>query len=55
MLFIVRNQMTGRTFETRSAFGVSLDIVWRSVKGWFSDGSKVLITSENGESKEFSK
>lgn len=53
--YIVKNNMTNRTFEVMHVGDISLDMVWQSVRNMFLLGSNVTITNENGESKTFSK
>lgn len=53
--YIVKNNMTNRTFEVMHVGDISLDMVWQSVRHMFLPGSSVAITNENGESKTFGK
>lgn len=53
--YIVKNNITNRTFEVMHVGDISLDRVWQSVRNMFFLGSSVTITNENGESKTFSK
>ena len=56
MKYIVRNNKTGRSYETESAtFKTTLDEVWFTQKDWFSSNCSVTITDENGNSKTFTK
>ena len=53
--YIVKDNMTNRTFEVTHINDISLDMIWQSVRNFFLIGSSVTITNENGESKTFSK
>lgn len=53
--YIVKNNITNRTFEVMHVGDISLDMVWQRVRNMFFLGSSVTITNENGKSKTFSK
>lgn len=55
MKYTIKNNKTGRSYETEPMFEVSLDIVWASQSGWFLTGCSVTISDENGNSKTFTK
>ncbi len=53
MKYNVLNMETGRSYTIESSHIVSLDIVWRSECNWFMPGSRVQISDENGNTKQF--
>ena len=44
-----------RSYVVESAFETNLDNIWASQRNFFLIGSKLTISDENGNSKEFSK
>ena len=55
MTYIIKNNLTGRSYKIESAFEIGLDIVWASEKCWFAIGDTITITDENGKSKVITK
>lgn len=53
--YIVRNNKTNREYEVIANDNQSFEIVWLSQKYWFSSGSEITITNEDGESKTYIK
>lgn len=54
-IYTIRNNKTGKEYKVESIGVESFEMVWLSQKCWFSTGSEVTITNENGESKVFTK
>lgn len=53
--FVVRNNATGREYIVEGNENTSLDGVWMSQKCWFSTGSSITITAEDGTSQIYTK
>lgn len=53
--YVVKNNMTNRTFEVTCVHDKSLDAVWQSIRNFFCLGSNVTITNENEESRTYIK
>lgn len=53
--YIVKDNMTNRTFEVSNVVDIGFDMIWLNIRNFFSIGSSVTITNENGESRTFSK
>lgn len=54
-LFIVKNNITGRSYPVTGNENTSLEMVWKSQKCWLTTGNSVTITDENGNSQVFVK
>lgn len=55
MVYTVRNNNTGRSYPVEANNNQQMDIVWMSQKCWFTTGSSVTITAEDGTSKTYIK
>lgn len=55
MVYTVRNNGTGRSYPVEANNNQPMDIVWMSQKCWFTTGSSVTITAEDGTSKTYIK
>lgn len=54
-IYTIRDNKTGKEYKVESIGVESFEMVWLSQKCWFSTGSEITITNENGESKVFTK
>lgn len=55
MLYRVKEDSMDIHFDLELIIEVSLDNVWENTKNMFPQGSKVLISDENGNAKYFHK
>ena len=55
MVYIVKNNNTGRSYPVESKHNQSIDVVWLSQKCWFGSNYNVTITAEDGISKTYTK
>jgi len=55
MEFTIKNNHTGRSYVECGNDCETLDMVWNSIKYWYSTGTSVTITDKNGNSKTFTK
>lgn len=55
MAYTVKNNNTGRSYQVEANNNQPMDIVWASQRCWFTTGSIVTITAEDGISKTYIK
>ena len=53
--FTIKHSKTNSEYIVEANDCHTFDVVWLSQKCWFSPGSEVIITNENGESKTYMK